>query len=228
MKRQSIILFLVANMKDVTIPHVTANKADFGISGNVTQSAIKAWLNNDNTTDEQIIALGEQLGYTEDAVTESAPAIKGINAEMVEVDDANGAPVQVPCYMLTVKKWGYQKSRTGILTPCLKMDFGGQTLTAYSDLFREKSVRDSINAGDTIAVREDSREIINGVGRDGNPYTTYKGAVLEASVPCMLDARVALLDRELDLAQMSKAGQSMLTEQSAKTEVSAFLAKHGR
>ena len=228
MKRQSIILFLIANMKDVTIPYVKANQASFGISGTVTQSAVKAYLNNDNTSDEDIIALGEACGYTEDSTPATAPAIAGLKAETVEIEDANGAPIQVPCYLLTVKSWGYQKSRTGILTPCLKMDFAGKTLTAFSELFREKSVRDAIAVGDTVAVREDSRETINGTGRDGNPYITYRGAVLEASVPSMIEARANLLERELDLAQMSKAGQSMLSEQSAKSEVQAFLAKYGR
>jgi len=229
MNRQLFIAFLTANMKAVVIPHVKENKSDFGMSGTVTQSSIKAYLANANTSDEDVQALAEACGYVEGATTSSAPSIKGINAEAIEID-IDGETVSVPCYMLQVSKWDFVKSRKGTLTPCLKLAFNGGTLKCFSELFREKSVRDAIQIGDIIAVKAGAGEIetINGIGRNNVPYTTYNGAVLEASVPALVEARFTLNERAVDLAGMSVAGQSMLTETSAKAEVQAFLAKHGR
>jgi hypothetical protein len=235
MNRQAFIAFLVANMASVVTQIKTdGNKDQFGISGNVTQSAVKAWMNNANTSDEALQTLAEAHGYTEDSQpVASAPSLAGIKSSNITVDVAAGGTEDVPCYMLTVKKWDTARSEsrgTGKVTytPVLKCDIGGKTLSIYHQLFREKSVRDAIAVGSEVAVRQESVETINGVGRNNQPYITYRGAILEADVPAMAEARMNLTDREIALAGMSKEAQQIVNGTSAQNEANAFFAQFGK
>lgn len=232
MNRLNIITFLTANMRNAVIPFVTENKAEFGIT-TVTQSAVKAWINNSNTTDELLLELAQNCGYTADTKAPSqAPSVNGLTVENINVDTTNGTQ-DVPCYMLTVKKWDVSKAvnrTTGKVTytPVLKLDIMGQTLSVHHELFRNKDVRDAISAGDIVAIREESVTIINGVNKQGQPYVAYRGAILEASVDAMGQARMALADREIALAGMSKEAQTIVNGSSAEQEAKAFFAKFAK
>lgn len=228
--RASHTNFLTANMKNAVIPFVTENADSFGIT-KVTQSSIKAWI--DNASDIQVENLAKDCGFTADSMPKtSAPTLTGAAMENVEVETANGANASVPCYMLSVKKWDVSKSKSQsgkvTYTPVLKLDLNGKTLSVHHELFRNDDVRASIVVGDVVPVRADSVTIINGTGSNGVAYSTFRGAILEASISAIGQARAQLVEREIALAGMSKEAQQLVTGSSAEQEAKAFFAKFGK
>jgi len=231
MNRPAIILFLTANMRNAVIPFVNENKAEFGIT-TVTQSSIKAWISK--SSDEALEDLAKNCGYDASVAPNktSTIAVAGMNIENIEVDTAEGSAT-VPCYMLTVKKWDVAKAvnrTTGKVTytPVLKVDMLGKTLSIHHELFRNKEVRDSIIVGDQVPVRAESVTIINGTNSNGAGYVAYRGAILEASISALGQARMQLAEREIALAGMSKEAQQIVSGTSAQQEAQAFFATFGK
>lgn len=213
--RNAQISFIKANMKLAT--------AHTGKS----QSAVKAFLNSSSTSDDAVEELATAIGWTEDSNpvgTTMQPT--GLTVSSLTVETTTGT-AQVPVYQLTVRKIGVVKSNHGILTPCVKFDLNGKTLTAYSDTFRNQAVLDQIKTGDILPIRVDSVKQINGTGRDGKPYTAFTGAILEASVAFMTDARSRAQLLEAKLATLSTDAQSLVRSTQAQREAERFFAEMG-
>lgn len=142
----------MSNIKDVQA-YIKSKKADFGITGNVTPTAVKNFLNSPNTADDVINSLSLHFDYVEKAVPETTSApinLDGVDQAVFTRVNDKGVEISAPIINGTFVKY---KNRA------CQFDIGNGTLVLnYQDTLANLYLNGGLVKGDVVPFNPDTFE----------------------------------------------------------------------
>ena len=150
---------LTSNIKDVQA-HIKENKAVFGITGNVTPTAVKNWLKSPNTTDDEINALAillqDKHEWSTPTASETTPVvidIEGVEQKIFSYVNQAGVTINAPVIYLAFEEY---KNRA------CRFSMNGALVLNYQDTLANLALNNGIKKGDMVPFNPDTFEQFTG------------------------------------------------------------------